>query len=341
MAHNLEMNADGTARIFYVGEKPWHGLGTALNEPPSIEDGLKYAGLDWTVSKVPLTGLVGHDAEGKEIRVTTDQCAVVRSGDNKVLGVVGETYETLNNLSAFNFFQPAIENKLVSLEAAGSLRGGSRIWVLGRINNTTTEIVPGDPMTAYCMLSSSHDGSLAVNVGHTQIRAICENTVNAALASDNSKFLKVRHTKNMAKALETIQEIIDYRKRTFAATVEQFKYLASVGCDDETLRKYVEMVFEPEIKNRAANKNGDNEESAEKSYDKLYEKVVPLFEKGRGNDLPGVKGSMWAALNSVTEMLTWERGRSNDTRLDALWFGASKKTNERAFDAALSLAKAA
>ena len=35
--------------MFYVREKPWHGLGTRIEEAPTSADALIYAGLDWEV----------------------------------------------------------------------------------------------------------------------------------------------------------------------------------------------------------------------------------------------------------------------------------------------------
>ena len=38
--------------MFYVREKPWHGLGTRVETAPSSIDALVLAGLDWTVEQI-------------------------------------------------------------------------------------------------------------------------------------------------------------------------------------------------------------------------------------------------------------------------------------------------
>jgi phage/plasmid-like protein (TIGR03299 family) len=327
MAHEIETMA-------FVGETPWHGLGVRLDAPPSIEEMLKQSGLDWNVVTKP-SFIVLDDAtapNGKRV-VALDTKAVVREKDMKVLGEVGSSYEPVQNKDAFNFFQPALEQGFCEFETAGSLRGGRRIWALARIKDTTHDVVNGDPVNGYFLLSNSHDGTLAIRCGFTGIRVVCQNTLTLAHHNQKSKLLQVRHTKNVKDALSKLQEIVDWQRGTFKATVEQMKALAHKGCSAEQLRKYVETVFEPEIKTRSL-----SEESTQESYDRLMEKIEPLFVHGRGNDMPAVAGTMWAAYNAVTEYLTWERGRENDTRLEALWFGASKKTSERAFDEALRTA---
>ena len=35
--------------MMYVREKPWHGLGTQVEEAPTSADALRLAGLDWRV----------------------------------------------------------------------------------------------------------------------------------------------------------------------------------------------------------------------------------------------------------------------------------------------------
>jgi phage/plasmid-like protein (TIGR03299 family) len=334
MAHEIEI-VDGVASHFYVGATPWHGLGTKLDNPPTIKEAIVLAGLKWTVSTNQLFAnvQVGTSEEGEPIlrQVTAPSRAIIRSSDQSVLGVVGEGYTPVQNETAFEFFQPAVDAGLVTLETAGSLHNGKRIWVLAKLTGMEMEVVKNDPVNAYVLLSSGHDGKCAVDVGPTATRVVCQNTLT--IATKTSKLLKVRHTKNAEFALKEIQAALDFQKNEFRASISAMRRMAAYGVDTQTIKDYIKEVFEPEIKLRSLTK-----ESEEKSYDKLTAKIMPLFENGRGNDMQGVRGTMWGLYNGVTEYLTHERGREVDTRIESLWFGQAKKTSERAFATAIKIA---
>ena len=56
MAHQL---LDDT--MFYVGETPWHKLGVPLDNPPTIEEAVILANLDWEVYKKPTYYFTGAE----------------------------------------------------------------------------------------------------------------------------------------------------------------------------------------------------------------------------------------------------------------------------------------
>jgi phage/plasmid-like protein (TIGR03299 family) len=335
MAHEVE-------NMMFVGQTPWHGLGKAMISPPAtVEEALVQGGLDWRVNSFPMYSnipLGTTDLQGRAqfLKVPLPGQALIRDSDNSVLGTVGDGYKAVQNGEAFSFFNEALAAGLCDIETAGSLRGGRRVWMLAQIKDATHDVVANDPVKAYFLVSNSHDGTLAVRVGFTGIRVVCQNTLSMAHHNNKSKLLQVRHTKNVSKGLEKLKEIVDWQRGTFKATVEQFRHLAKLGCTEATLRKYVETVFEPELEARG--QDGKDTEARTESVDRLMAKVLPLFQSGRGNNLPGVSGTLWAAYNAVTEYQTWERGRENDTRLDSLWFGQNGKTNERAFEVAMKMA---
>lgn len=278
------------------------------------------AGLDWTVKLEELC--LKSDGRGVPNR------ASVRESDGRILGVVGPSFVPLQNHEAFGWFQPMIDSGEVALEAAGSLRDGQRVWVLGKVKGGSADIVKGDEVRQHILLAHGHDGSLAIRVGFTTVRVVCANTLSAAMGDQDSLLIKIHHREHAKAALDKVREVMDMARREFAGTAEQLRELAKAGCDEVTLRRYVKEVFVP----------GDEKATAGSI---TINKVVRLFSEGRGSDLPGVRGTMWGAYNAITEFTTHERGKTADARVDSQWFGDGAKLARRALDVGLELARAA
>lgn len=317
MAHEIE-------KMMYVNDVPWHRLGTRFETAPTLEEAIVAAGLNWEVS----TESVFSGANEKLNALLTR-----RSSDNSILGVVGPNYVPLQNSEAFQFFAPFVDQKEASVEAAGSLKMGKRVWVLAKINKDPMVIKGNDIAEKYVLLSNSHDGSLAVRVGFTPIRVICANTLAMAHDSKASKLIRVKHTKNVSENLENIREIMNLANSEFEANAEQYRLLANKSINQKDLEKYVKIVFN--TTNRIVEANGDLESINNK---KIMEQVAPLFEKGRGNDLPEIKGTLWAAYNAVSEFVQYNRGEDAGSRLDSLWFGQGAQINKKAMQTALIMA---
>lgn len=308
MAHEIE-------NMFFRGEVPWHGLGVPVTGALTTESAIAVAGLDWTVSKERL-----KTADGVE----TDGFATRRSDTGAVLGVVGPKYSVLQNVQAFTPFEPYLASGEVELQTAGALRGGKRIWILAEIKRDPSVIVPqaDDKIVKYLLLSNSHDGTLAVRFGFTPIRVVCANTLALAHGAGGSKLIRILHRGNVVQSVEAVRETLNLANAAFEATADQYRRLAARSIVAKDLEEYVKVVFA--------------QRDAQRSN--VLSKVQPLFEHGRGNDLPGVRGTMWAAYNAVTEYLQHERGDDRDRRLDSSWFGSGAALNARALEKALEVA---
>lgn len=325
MSHEIEMQ-NGVGQVFTVGTAPWHGLGTVLEKAPSVEEAIVAAGLNWEVRVQPLH----MKFDGEELSIPSHN-AMVRSTDKKVLGVVGHGYTPVQNKNAFAWFQPWIDAGEATLDTAGSLRGGKRVWMLAKTSVGTVEVVRNDPITSYILLSNGHDGSLALRCGFTNVRVVCANTMASAHGDQASKLLRIRHTSKATEALAQVQQAMNLARKEFETSVEGFRSLARKGVVTEDVQKYVRKVFAPKVTLKTANEvESDNE--------RLLAKIIPLFEKGRGNDQPGVAGTAWAMYNAVNEYLGFERGNSDDRRLDSMWYGDSARLNQKALDVALKFA---
>jgi len=310
MAHEVET-------MFSVREIPWHKLGKVLKDNPSVKEAIKFAGLDWNVEKIPL-----FTEEGEEIDT---HVATRRIKDSRILGVVGCNYEVLQNNEAFEFFQPFIDAREAVLETAGSLMMGKRVWILAQILRDPMVITGDDIVRKYILLSNSHDGSQAVRVGFTPIRVVCNNTLSMAISNAESRLLRVKHSAQVKANLEEIREIMNLANQQFEATAEKYRYLASRDISSEDLEKYVNVIFQvPEDKNKEATRSP------------RQDKIIFLFENGRGNK--EISKSWWTAYNAVTEYLQHEKGNEAERRLNNMWFGESKRINDRALDTALAMA---
>ena len=198
MAANVE-------EMFYVGrEKPWHGLGVSVESAPTSEDAIRLAGLNWRVESKEI-----YLADGTRV---PDYYANVRSSDNRPLGIVGNRYQIVQNENAFAFTD-ALLGEGVTYETAGSLCGGKIIWLLAKLPDKF-EIL-GDEITPYVVFTNTHDGSGAVRVAATNVRVVCNNTLNMALKTAKRTWT-ARHTGNidskLDEAMQTLQLVNKYMK---------------------------------------------------------------------------------------------------------------------------------
>lgn len=321
MAHQLVgiNRSTGEAPMFYVGDVPWHRLGKRFEEAPTTEVALKAAGLDWQVGMRPLFNELGRQSSHRE---------TFRQDTGSVLGVVGPRYHPLQNDKAFGIFDPLVQDGSICYETAGSLQAGKKVWILAKAAGGDIEIAKGDAIQRYLLLSNSHDGTMAIRMGFTPIRVVCSNTLSAAIGAEDSALIRVRHHAGAVNALENLRDIMDVANATFEATAEQYRRLAQCQVNAADIRRYVKVVF------------GLTEVDADSTakVNEMIGQIIPLFEKGRGNDIASIKGSAWALYNATTEYLQYvKKARTDESRLTSLWFGDSAVLNRRALANAVDL----
>ena len=66
----------------------------------------------------------------------------------------------------------------------------------------------------------------------------------------------------------------------------------------------------------------------------LWREIGRFDERGHalGADLASANGTKWGLLNAVTEHVDHHMGRTDDTRLDAAWFGRGNGFKNKAFE---------
>ena len=286
MSHELES-------MFYIGETPWHGLGRYVGEDPiKADEAIVAAGLDWEVKLEEM-----NLSKDSSISIPSTY-AIVRQTDNKILGVTGNKYQPIQNKEAFDFTDSLIENNSLRYHTAGSLRGGKKIWLLGKAGSF--EAVPGDIVEKYLFLFTSHDRSGSAKILFTNTRVVCMNT--ARIAFDNAKeneIVSIRHTGNIAEKKAKAQEILGLAYLNFSKHEEFVRTIVSKQINSIKLEELMKIIIPDPPEEYRTDRILLRRENKRKN-------IVELFESGVGQNITSVSGTGWALYNAVTEYLNYK-----------------------------------
>lgn len=286
---------------------------------------LESTGLNWTLSKQPIQTESGI--------VVPDKYAVIRSDNQKALGVVGNQYEFMQNHEMIHTIQNAggeLFDKGAEFKhpwdnaeelgsfgnfGGGSLKGGRAVFI--QLELPEAYIGKSDVLR-YITATNFHDGTGSLGFGTTNQVVCCENTF--ALA--HQSISRFRHTASMQQrvddAMQRITEMLELDKRQ----MEVFEIAANRAFDKQHVKDIVMSVFGFDV-----DKVGQDEVSTRKrnQVEKLAADInTSIDEQGE---------TLWALFNGVTR---YTNHTSNSKDKDySIMLGTDAKTNERAYNTLL------
>jgi len=225
--------------MFYVREVPWHGLGVRVEEALDSKEALTAAGLDWKVGQRPLYTADFVCESGKvytsQEHIIPNYKANIRDTDGAVLGVVTDRYKIVQNEEAFAFTD-ALIGEGVRYETAGSLQGGRRVWILGKLPDNY--IIAGEKIEPFMVFSNSHDGSAAIKVAMTPIRVVCQNTLNLAMKQAKRSW-SAKHTGNIQSRMLEAQETLGLAHMYMESLGKEFDNLSRIRLSDNKVMEFI------------------------------------------------------------------------------------------------------
>lgn len=275
------MSAEVETMMFVGRERPWHGLGTMVEEAPDSREALIAAGLDWDVVQRPVFTQDGVKVPG--------YFANVRQQDGSILGVVTSRYKVVQNRDAFAFTD-ALLGDGVRYETAGSLMGGRKTWILAKL--PTRYIIQGEQILPYLVFSNTHDGSGAIKIAMTPIRVVCNNTLNLALNTADRSW-SIHHTGDIAAKLE------DARETLFMA--EDYMNELGKGFEDLSRKRLTDAAVDEFIKELLPIAD-DASETTEKNILRLRKDVATRYFDAP--DLQGLRKNGYRFINAVSDFAT-------------------------------------
>ena len=319
MAHELEF-VNGNAQIAYVGDTPWHGLGVKVPADLTPEQMLDAAGLNWSVKKVPAYATIAGD------QIAIGQSALVRSSDNRILDVVSEDWNPVQNAEAFDFFNEFVAAGDMEMHTAGSLKQGQIIWGLAKVKESF-ELFKGDQIDSYLLFSNFHKYGFSTDVRFTPIRVVCNNTLTLSLNSKIERMAKISHRKIFEPG--NVKEMLGVATNKLAKYKEMAQFLGSKQAKGEDIVDYFCRIFPV---------TGSNEKKT-KEISKNAQIAIDILHTQPGAEY--AEGTWWQPFNAVTYLTDHLAGRSADTRLTSSWYGSNKTLKTKALELAVEMAEAA
>lgn len=348
------------------GLLPWQkkGVGVPITGALTTKEALRISGNDWQVEKVhmrtaPLivflkdekTGLDARDADGNKIKdvirsentdlfglLNPSQVMTVRvdrDGDGLIarqsyLGTVGEGYRVVQNDEYCEFFDAALGDGAACINAVGTLgRFGARVFMVAQVPEML-EVLPGDPVQRHILLTNTHDGT-----GNIEARFIALRERSETMVHTPGEIVKIRHTKNAKKRLETAHMVLSKNESYWARAKRAYAYMAKRDVDTIRVRAFLESMF-PDIIERDSDGNVVERRTSPQAA-KARAEILELFEgKAPGSDVAG--RTEWGLYNAVAYFVDHKRRQSKKqgewgiSRWEISVFGQGGDLRDRAFN---------
>lgn len=333
--------------MYITKGKPWTYKGAVnVENCKTAAEVMSAASLDWQVAKCELVAKMPvHDDRpedngfifGSNNYVECPNAfATYRTDYNIPLGIVKERYTPVQNVEAFTFFDNAIGKDKAIWQTAGFFGMGERIFVSAKLPKNI--LVQGDPVENYLIFTTSHDGSSGVKILFSPIRVVCENTLNAAIAT-SSNYVSFRHTKSVHGNLDIASEILGICDSRIVFLQEKFDFMRKTQIKDEDAQNIFANVILTEDEQFKINQTGHTvgqiitrDWRAIQDSGISMKKVNTLSEINNyyfaGIGQKEILGTAWGVYNAITGYYSNIDNSEGAKRMDSLLYGDKSRKIE-------------
>lgn len=339
MSHEITIREDGFAEAVFALKPAWHGLGKVYDHPMTSKEIIEDPDnlLNWRVVQRPVA--MGNKSEGDSTNWTVlpGYSVNCREDNGKILGMVSDKYRVVQNAEAFEFLDALVEGHEMLYESAFSLYGGRRVCLLARMPGFR-EVVPGDPILPYILMSLSHDGSEAIRFGPVATRVVCANTYASAAGEGTTKHLIINHKGDIKTKLMKARSILALANRYFEQYAELGRQLAQKSLSKQEWKEYLDIMC-PELDPR-------DPDYSDLRAERIADTRIAINRRyhNERNTLDGIANTAWAAYNAVCEHIDHlprrgaTRRRQAEARFNVCLYGVGRNMKHRALQTACRFA---
>lgn len=252
----------------------WDKIGTDISTAKSITDALALSGLDFTVTKQPISTPIDT------VMTAVPHWAATVGTDGKIRGVVKESYEVINNAEAFTLADALHdEGNLEYVRGGETYKGMS--WLIMALPQFK---VLEDDIKLYFILQNSFGGQQALKAAIAPLRIVCKNQFRVAFR-DVSNTISIRHTSTAQGRLEQARQMLGYAGEYITEFQKYAEKLAAIKVTKSQVNQFIESMF-------------PCKSEAQVSIERNNVLKADFLQCYQAGDLANFKGTAWGLLNA-------------------------------------------
>ncbi len=317
------MPANFTSGWLGNGERAWHGQGVVTDGTLPAREAFETADALFTVEKRGLMYPVDHDGDGhNEDLHPSGIFGVVRTDTQALLGVVSKQYEIVQNDSLLRMAEFIREE--VDMDCVIVLSSGAKVCFTATLRGAETDIVPGDTVKRRIVGYLGHDGKTGCGAKFTNIRVVCQNTLTAALG-ESGAHSSITHKNGANNNFDALIESIDVARQDFVTECELMREFSQFSITSSQFNEFVDEVYSID----------------EGQVFRKRDKLTAAMNRGYGVEFN--PGTLWSALNAITQVETSTKGTTaakGRAQFARGTFGIGAQISKKAFAVARDLVSA-
>lgn len=264
---------------------PWDKIVNTFPEGTKFKDAMEIAGLDYEVGFAPL-----YAQTNEGLTPLGSHRATVRKDTDKVIGIVGNRYEIVQNKDALGFLADIVDSGDIVPLGGGYWKGGARPWIQARLpQDIKIAGVASETLVPFIFAATGHDGGLQVTIALSAIRVWCQNTYAANVKAPRR--FQIRHLQSITGRVEEARRTLGISFEYFDQYGQLMNQLAQGNLTDDRFRSIVNSLFPlpPESAGETARENVAKKRAEMLGVYLNSASVAPI------------RGTQYGALQAVTE----------------------------------------
>lgn len=291
-----------------------------FNDKNLVNEVLDQYGLNWTVSKQPLSLPSG---------IETGFYGIVRDDNSQTFSTCKDGYTPFQNSELAELLIRISEQTGYEIHSGGTFNGGGKVYIQLNTGNEIKGLGKnGTTVKGYCTGINSHDGTTSLKWGAVNFTVCCRNTF--AMAQ--------RELKNSARHTRSIHQIVEQSINSINGVVEQersifdkFITLSEVAVTKEHIAKVVKQITEVDIMKTAQQAKDDYSSYAlNRSTDLLGSLSSEMNQKGQ---------TLWGLFSGVTHYTSHKLPvpKRENARIESKYSGSGLAVDNKAFESILQM----